>query len=95
MQRSRSTFLLVMEWWQRDKKYALELGERAALVDLALRAPWCFAVTFVLPLYTGASLDFIYFPVLRERPSLATTPDMTTVEMTRSFCVDAASFRSF
>ena len=53
------TFLLAMEWWQRDKKYALELGERAALVTW----PAC-GVVFVLTLlfrYTGASLDFIYF----------------------------------
>jgi hypothetical protein len=52
-------FLLAMEWWQRDKKYALELGERAAL----LTWPAC-ALVFVLTLlfrYTGASLDFIYF----------------------------------
>lgn len=52
-------FLLAMEWWQRDKKYALELGERAAL----LTWPAC-ALVFVITLlfrYTGASLDFIYF----------------------------------
>jgi len=52
-------FLLAMEWWQRDKKYALELGERAALVTW----PAC-ALVFVITLffrYTGASLDFIYF----------------------------------
>jgi D-alanyl-lipoteichoic acid acyltransferase DltB (MBOAT superfamily) len=53
------SFLLAMEWWQRDKKYALELGERAAL----LTWPAC-ALVFVITLffrYTGASLDFIYF----------------------------------
>jgi alginate O-acetyltransferase complex protein AlgI len=53
------TFLLAMEWWQRDKKYALELGERAALVTW----PAC-AMVFALTVffrYTGASLDFIYF----------------------------------
>ncbi|MDB6106362.1 MAG: putative poly(beta-D-mannuronate) O-acetylase [Gammaproteobacteria bacterium] len=52
-------FLLAMEWWQRDKRYALELGERAAL----LTWPAC-ALVFVITLlfrYTGASLDFIYF----------------------------------
>jgi alginate O-acetyltransferase complex protein AlgI len=52
-------FLLTMEWWQRDKKYALEFGERAAL----LTWPAC-ALVFVITLlfrYTGASLDFIYF----------------------------------
>jgi D-alanyl-lipoteichoic acid acyltransferase DltB (MBOAT superfamily) len=52
-------FLLAMEWWQRDRKYALELGERAALVTW----PAC-ALVFVITLffrYTGASLDFIYF----------------------------------
>jgi hypothetical protein len=53
------TLLLVMEWWQRDKKYALEMGDRAALITW----PACTLV-FVLTLffrYTGASLDFIYF----------------------------------
>jgi D-alanyl-lipoteichoic acid acyltransferase DltB (MBOAT superfamily) len=53
------SFLLAMEWWQRDKKYSLELGERAAL----LTWPAC-ALVFVITLffrYTGASLDFIYF----------------------------------
>jgi D-alanyl-lipoteichoic acid acyltransferase DltB (MBOAT superfamily) len=52
-------FLLTMEWWQRDKKYALELGERAAV----LTWPAC-TVVFVITLlfrYTGAPLDFIYF----------------------------------
>jgi len=52
-------FLLAMEWWQRDKKYALELGDRAALVTW----PAC-AMVFVVTIffrYTGASLDFIYF----------------------------------
>jgi D-alanyl-lipoteichoic acid acyltransferase DltB (MBOAT superfamily) len=52
-------FLLAMEWWQRDRKYALELGERAALITW----PAC-ALVFVITLffrYTGASLDFIYF----------------------------------
>jgi alginate O-acetyltransferase complex protein AlgI len=52
-------FLLGMEWWQRDKRYALELSERATLVTW----PACVLV-FVLTLffrYTGASLDFIYF----------------------------------
>ena len=53
------TFLLVMEWWQRDKRYALELGERAAL----LTWPACATVFAVIIFfrYTGASLDFIYF----------------------------------
>jgi alginate O-acetyltransferase complex protein AlgI len=52
-------FLLAMEWWQRDKKYALELGERAAL----LTWPACALVLVITLLfrYTGASLDFIYF----------------------------------
>jgi D-alanyl-lipoteichoic acid acyltransferase DltB (MBOAT superfamily) len=52
-------FLLALEWWQRDKRYALELGEQAALVTW----PAC-ALVFVITLlfrYTGASLDFIYF----------------------------------
>ena len=52
-------FLLAMEWWQRDKRYALELGERASLITW----PAC-ALVFVITLffrYTGASLDFIYF----------------------------------
>ena len=52
-------FLLAMEWWQRDKKYALELGDRAAVVTW----PAC-AMVFVVTIffrYTGASLDFIYF----------------------------------
>jgi D-alanyl-lipoteichoic acid acyltransferase DltB (MBOAT superfamily) len=52
-------FMLALEWWQRDRKYALELGDRAALVTW----PAC-ALVFVLTLffrYTGASLDFIYF----------------------------------
>jgi D-alanyl-lipoteichoic acid acyltransferase DltB (MBOAT superfamily) len=52
-------FLLALEWLQRDKRYALELGERAALVTW----PAC-ALVFVITLlfrYTGASLDFIYF----------------------------------
>jgi D-alanyl-lipoteichoic acid acyltransferase DltB (MBOAT superfamily) len=52
-------FLLALEWLQRDKRYALELGERAALVTW----PAC-ALVFVIILlfrYTGASLDFIYF----------------------------------
>jgi alginate O-acetyltransferase complex protein AlgI len=52
-------FLLTMEWWQRGRKYALELGDRAALVTW----PAC-ALVFVITLffrYTGASLDFIYF----------------------------------
>jgi alginate O-acetyltransferase complex protein AlgI len=52
-------FLLALEWWQRDRKYPLELGERAALVTW----PACTLV-FVITLlfrYTGASLDFIYF----------------------------------
>jgi D-alanyl-lipoteichoic acid acyltransferase DltB (MBOAT superfamily) len=52
-------FLLALEWWQRDRKYALELGDRAALVTW----PAC-ALVFVITLffrYTGASLDFIYF----------------------------------
>jgi alginate O-acetyltransferase complex protein AlgI len=52
-------FLLAMEWWQRDRTYALELGDRAALVTW----PAC-ALVFVITLffrYTGASLDFIYF----------------------------------
>jgi hypothetical protein len=53
------TFLLAMEWWQRDKRYALELGERAAL----LTWPACATVFAVILFfrYTGASLDFIYF----------------------------------
>jgi alginate O-acetyltransferase complex protein AlgI len=53
------TFLLSLEWWQRDRKYALELGDRAALVTW----PACAAVLVVTVLfrYTGASLDFIYF----------------------------------
>ena len=53
------TFLLAVEWWQRDKRYALELGDRAALITW----PAC-ALVFVLTLlfrYIGASLDFIYF----------------------------------
>jgi alginate O-acetyltransferase complex protein AlgI len=52
-------FLLSIEWWQRDKKYALELGEGVS----ALTWPVC-ALVFVVTLlfrYTGASLDFIYF----------------------------------
>jgi hypothetical protein len=52
-------FLMAMEWWQRDKRYALELGERAQL----LTWPAC-AVVFLVTLvfrYTGAALDFIYF----------------------------------
>lgn len=52
-------FLLAMEWWQRDRKYALEFDERATLVTW----PACILV-FMLTLlfrYTGASLDFIYF----------------------------------
>ncbi len=52
-------FLLAMEWWQRDRKYALEFFDRPAFVTW----PACalvFAVT-VLFRYTGASLDFIYF----------------------------------
>jgi len=53
------SFLLGMEWWQRDKKYALELGDRAALVTW----PACAGVLALTVLfrYTGASLDFIYF----------------------------------
>jgi D-alanyl-lipoteichoic acid acyltransferase DltB (MBOAT superfamily) len=53
------TFLLALEWWQRDKRFALELGDRATLVTW----PACAAV-FVVTLffrYTGVSLDFIYF----------------------------------
>jgi len=52
-------FLLTVEWWQRDKRYALELGERAALITW----PACTAVLLLTLLfrYTGASLDFIYF----------------------------------
>jgi alginate O-acetyltransferase complex protein AlgI len=52
-------FLLALEWWQRDKKYALELGDRATLVTW----PACAAVLVVILLfrYTGVSLDFIYF----------------------------------
>jgi alginate O-acetyltransferase complex protein AlgI len=52
-------FLLALEWWQRDKKYALELGDRAALVTW----PACAVVLLFTLLfrYTGASLDFIYF----------------------------------
>jgi alginate O-acetyltransferase complex protein AlgI len=53
------TFLLAMEFWQRDKKYALELGDRAALVTWPACA-MVFAVTLFFR-YTGASLDFIYF----------------------------------
>jgi alginate O-acetyltransferase complex protein AlgI len=52
-------FLLAMEWWQRDKKYALELGDRAALVTWPACALVC--VITLLFRYTGASLDFIYF----------------------------------
>jgi hypothetical protein len=51
--------MLTLEWWQRDKKYALELGEGAALITW----PACTLV-FIITLffrYTGASLDFIYF----------------------------------
>ncbi len=53
------TFLLAIEWWQRDKKYALELGDRAAL----LTWPACTLVFIITVFfrYTGASLDFIYF----------------------------------
>jgi len=53
------TFLLVIEWWQRDKRYALEMGERAALITW----PACATVFAVIIFfrYTGASLDFIYF----------------------------------
>jgi len=52
-------FLLAMECWQRDRKYPLEMGERAALVTW----PACTLVLTVIVLfrYTGASLDFIYF----------------------------------
>jgi alginate O-acetyltransferase complex protein AlgI len=52
-------FLLSLEWWQRDKRYALELDERPALVVW----PACTLVVAVTLLfrYTGASLDFIYF----------------------------------
>jgi alginate O-acetyltransferase complex protein AlgI len=52
-------FLLSLEWWQRDKRYALELDGRATLVTW----PACAAVFLVILLfrYTGASLDFIYF----------------------------------
>jgi D-alanyl-lipoteichoic acid acyltransferase DltB (MBOAT superfamily) len=52
-------FLLSLEWWQRDKRYALELDDRATLVTW----PACAAVFLVILLfrYTGASLDFIYF----------------------------------
>src|SRR5262249_35103842 len=52
-------FLLIIEWWQRDRKYPLELGERAAFVTW----PACALVLVITLLfrYTGASLDFIYF----------------------------------
>ncbi len=52
-------FFLTMEWWQRDRKYPLELADRAALVTW----PACALVFAVIVLfrYTGAALDFIYF----------------------------------
>jgi alginate O-acetyltransferase complex protein AlgI len=52
-------FLLALEWWQRDKRYALELDERPAFVVW----PACALVVAVTLLfrYTGVSLDFIYF----------------------------------
>lgn len=52
-------FLLIVEWWQRDRKYALELADRAPLVTW----PACAVVFAVIVFfrYTGASLDFIYF----------------------------------
>jgi hypothetical protein len=56
---SAIVFLLVVEWWQRDRRYALELADRAPLVTW----PACALVFAVIIFfrYTGASLDFIYF----------------------------------
>jgi D-alanyl-lipoteichoic acid acyltransferase DltB (MBOAT superfamily) len=52
-------FLLSLEWWQRDRRYALDLPDTTSWVTW----PAC-ALVFGLALlfrYTGASLDFIYF----------------------------------
>ncbi|MFX7887140.1 hypothetical protein ABTK21_19725, partial [Acinetobacter baumannii] len=52
-------FLLAVEWWQRDRRYALELADRAPLVTWPACALVFAAIIYFR--YTGASLDFIYF----------------------------------
>jgi D-alanyl-lipoteichoic acid acyltransferase DltB (MBOAT superfamily) len=52
--------LVTIEWFQRDKRYALEIDStRAVLARWPLYA--CIAAVILLFRYTGRSLDFIYF----------------------------------
>ena len=52
--------LVIIEWFQRDKRYALEIdGKRPVLARWPLYA--CVAGVILLFRYTGRSLDFIYF----------------------------------
>ena len=53
-------FLLAMEWWQRDKRYALEFDNSKAALITWLACALVFGITLLFR-YTGASLDFIYF----------------------------------
>jgi hypothetical protein len=51
--------LVAIEWWQRDKKFALEVEQRA--ITYRWFAYVAVAGLIVSLRYTGSALDFIYF----------------------------------